>query len=313
MYLIFRKTTPAMFKKICFAAVGYFLCMPVCTAQKKGMFPLTGIQFYNEGIWSNLIAVKINGEQVYGNRIPLSREIEITLQQPTGFVADKKKNVFIGAEYSLVSSKGEVLRTIPNLLFQNETKGFTAKDLKQVSLKFGIAEGVIQPNSKAVVKIRVFDLKGKSQLRLEYPISISYPKEMIYLTKSVQTLKSPPGSMFMTTEVKAKNIVFSVDTAVKSDSKMAYLNMDISKIDGTDVISMLQGKDYFWVYDSSYKEIKIKEILLKKVGGAMEGGNVAATVKIPFRLKTDKTKGFTVRYRWESADKRQVMDIIVTN
>lgn len=302
-----------MFKTLFFAAVGYFLCMPFCIAQKKGMLPLTGIQFYNEGIWSNTIAVKINGEQVYGNRIPLSREIEISLQQPTGFVADKKKNVFIGAEYTLVSSKGDVLRTIPNLLFQNETKGFTAKELKEVSLKFGIAEGVIQPNSKAIVRIRIFDLKGKKQLRLDYPISISYPKEMIYLTKSVQTLKAPVGSMFMSTEVKAKNVVFSVDTAVKSDAKMAYLNMDISKIDGTDVISMLQGKDYFWVYDSSYKEIKIKEILLKKVGGAMEGGNVTATIKIPFRLKTDKTKGYTVRYRWESSDKRQVMDIIVTN
>ncbi|MBK7308264.1 MAG: hypothetical protein IPI88_15390 [Chitinophagaceae bacterium] len=277
------------------------------------MMPLTGMQFYNEGIWSNNIAVKINGETLYGNRIPLSREIEITLQQPTGFVADKKKNVFIGAEYTLLSAKGEVLRTIPNLLFQNEAKGFTAKELKEISLKFGIAEGVIQPNSKAMVKIRVFDLKGKKQLRLNYPVSISYPKETVYLTKTVQTLKSPLGSAFMTTEVKAKSIVFSVDTAVKSDTKMAYLNMDISKIDGTDVISMLQGKDYFWVYDSSYREIKIKETLLKKVGGAMEGGNVNATIKIPFRLKTDKTKGYVIRYRWESADKRQVMDIIVTN
>ncbi len=302
-----------MFKPLFCAAVGYFLCMPFCNAQKKGMMPLTGMQFYNEGIWSNNIAVKINGETLYGNRIPLSREIEITLQQPTGFVADKKKNVFIGAEYTLLSAKGEVLRTIPNLLFQNEAKGFTAKELKEISLKFGIAEGVIQPNSKAMVKIRVFDLKGKKQLRLNYPVSISYPKETVYLTKTVQTLKSPLGSAFMTTEVKAKSIVFSVDTAVKSDTKMAYLNMDISKIDGTDVISMLQGKDYFWVYDSSYREIKIKETLLKKVGGAMEGGNVNATIKIPFRLKTDKTKGYVIRYRWESADKRQVMDIIVTN
>lgn len=302
-----------MFKNFCFAALGYFLCMPFCAAQKKGMLPLTGIQFYNEGIWSNSIAVKINEEHIYGNRLPLGKEIEITFQQPTGFIADKKKNVFIGAEYSLVSSKGEVLRTIPNLLFQNETKGFTAKELKQVILKFGIAEGVIQPNSKAVIKIRVFDLKGKNQLRLEYPVSISYPKEMVYLTKSVQTLKSPPGSMFMTTELKAKSLAFSVDTAVKIEPKMAYINLDISKIDGTDVISMLQGKDYFWVYDSDYKEVKIKEILLKKVGGAMEGGNVNSTIKIPFRLKTNKTKGYTVRYRWESADKRQVMDIVVVD
>ncbi len=302
-----------MFKSFFSAAVGYFLCISFCTAQKKGMFPLTGIQFYNEGIWSNAIAVKINGEQLFGNRIPMAREIELTLQQPTGFVADKKKNIFIGAEYSLVNIKGEVLRNIPNLLFQNEAKGFAPKDQKLISLKFGIAEGIIQPNSKAVIRIRVYDLKGKKQLRLDYPVSFSYPKETIYLTKTANSLKTPPGSMCMSTEMKAKGLAFSVDTAVKTDAKMAYLNLDISKIDGTDVISMLQGKDYFWVYDSSYKEIKIKETLLKKVGGAMEGGNVNATVKIPFRLKTDKTKGYTIRYRWESADKRQVMDVVVTN
>ncbi|MBL7700738.1 MAG: hypothetical protein JNM14_00690 [Ferruginibacter sp.] len=277
------------------------------------MLPLTGMQYYNEGIWSNSIAVKINGEQLYGNRIPLAREIEISLQQPTGFVADKKKNIFIGAEYSLISSKGEVLRNIPNLLFQNEAKGFAPKDQKQVSLKFGIAEGVIQPNSKAIVRIRVFDLKGKKQLRLDYPVSISYPKEAIYFTKSVQTIKTPPGSMLMTTELKPKSLAFSLDTTVKAETKMAYLSMDISKIAGADVVGMLQGKDYFWVYDTSYREVKIKETLLKKVGGAMEGGNVNSTVKIPFRLKTDKTKGYTIRYRWESADKRQVMDIVVVN
>lgn len=302
-----------MYKKNFLAAVVYFLCTTFCLAQKKGMLPLTGIQYYNEGIWSNVIAVKINGEQVFGNRIPLAREIEITLQQPTGFVADKKKNIFIGAEYSLVNAKGEVVRTIPNLLFQNESTGFALKDQKQVSLKFGIAEGIIQPNSKAIVRIRVFDLKGKKQLRLDYPISISYPKEMIYLAKSVQSLKAPPGALFMATNLKAKNLVLSVDTAAKPDAKMAYLNMDISKIDGTDVISMMQGKDYFWVYDSSFKEIKIKEILLKKTGGAMEGGNVNSTVKIPFRLKSDKTKGYYIRYRWESADKRQVLDIVTVN
>ena len=302
-----------MFKPFIFLAIGYFLCMPFCIAQKKGMLPLTGMQFYNEGIWSNSIAVKINGEHVYGNRIPLNKEIEITLLQPTGFVADNKKNVFIGAEYTLISSKGELLRTIPNLLFQNEAKGFTAKELKEVSLKFGIAEGVIQPNSKAFVRIRVYDLKGKKQLRLDYPISISYPKETIYLTKALHTIKTPPGTMFMSTDFKPKSIAFTVDTTVKVETKMAYLSMDISKFAGADVVSMLQGKDYFWVYDSAYKEIKIKEILLKKVGGAMEGGNVNATVKIPFRLKTDKIKGYTIRYRWESADKRQVMDIVVTN
>ncbi|MEP7237159.1 MAG: hypothetical protein ABI685_04830 [Ferruginibacter sp.] len=301
-----------MIKQLFIASIVYFLLLPQCFAQKTGILPLTGIHYYNEGLWSNSIAVKISGEQLFGNRIPLSREIEITLQQPTGFIADKKKIVFIGAEYSLVSLKGEVLRTIPNLLFQNETKGFTVKDLKLVSLKFGIAEGVIQPNSKAVIKIRLFDLKGKNQLRLEYPVSISYPKETIPITKAVQTLKTPAGSMFMMTEMKAKSLAFSVDTTLTQEKNMAYIKLDISKVDGTDIVGMLQGKETFWVYDNAHNEVKIKEKLLKKVGGAMEGGSVNCTINIPFRLKADKTKGYMVRYRWESVDKLQVMDIVVT-
>lgn len=302
-----------MFKRLFILSVGYFLYLPFCFAQKKGMLPLTGLQFYEEGISTLSMAIKINGQQLYGNRIPLNQEIEFNFQQPSGVTADKKKNYFIAAEYSLVSAKGDVLLTNPNLLSLNEAKGFTAKDLKLITVKFNIAEGLIQPNSKATIKIRLYDMKSKNQLRLEYPVSISYPRETIWLTKSAQTLKSPPGSMFMVTDIQPKSLAFSVDTAVKSDPKMNYMNLDISKIGGTDVISMLQGKDYFWVYDSTYKEIKIKEILLKKVGGAMEGGNVNCTVKIPFRLKTDKRKGYIVRYRWESADKKQVMDIVVTN
>lgn len=302
-----------MLKQPFILAVAYFLCLQYCTAQKKGMLPLTGLQYYEEGVSAQSMAIKINGQQLYGNRIPLLQDIDISFQQPAGFVADKKKNYFIVAEYTLVSAKGDVLQTKPNLLALNEAKGFTAKDMKSLTARFNIPEGLVQPNSKATIKIRLYDMKGKNQLRIEYPVSIAYPRETIWLTKASQTLKSPPGSMFMVTDIQPKSLAFFVDTDVKSDPKMDYMNLDISKIGGTDVISMLQGKDYFWVYDSTYKEIKIKEILLKKVGGAMEGGNVNCTVKIPFRPKNGKPNKYIVRYRWESADKKQVMDIVVVN
>lgn len=302
-----------MFKPLFVLTAGYFSCITFCAAQKKGMLPLTGLQYYNEGITTQSLAIKINGQQLYGSRVPLNQDIEISFQQPAGFKADKKKNYFIGAEYILVSDKGNVVLTKPNLLADKEANGFTAKDLKMLTARFSIPEKTVQPNSKATIKIRLYDLKGNNQMRLEYPVSIAYPRENIWLTKAVQLVKSPPGSLFMVNEIQPKTLAFFVDTAVKTDPKMAYLNLDISKIGGTDVISMLQGKDYFWVYDTTYKEIKIKETLLKKVGGAMEGGNVNATVKIPFRPKTGNSKGYIIRYRWESADKKQVMDIVVTN
>jgi hypothetical protein len=302
-----------MTKQLFIVSVCSFLFISASEAQKKGFIPLTGIQYYSEGITAKSIAFKIDGQYLYGNRVPLNRDIEVSFEQPVGFSADKKKNYFAAAEYSLVSAKGDVLITKPNLFALNETTGFAAKDLKLINARFNIAEGLIAPNANAVIRIRLFDLKGKNQLRLEYPVSISYPRETIWLSKAVQTLKSPPGSVFMVMDIKAKSLNFSIDTAVKSNPKMAYLNLDIAKISGTDVISMMQGKDAFWVYDSTYKEIKIKEILLKKVGGAMEGGDVNCTIKIPFRLKSDKTKGYIVRYRWQSIDQTQVMEIVISN
>lgn len=302
-----------MIKRLFILAAGYFACTSFCLAQKKGMLPLTGLQYYNEGITTQSLAVKINGQQLYGNRVPLNQDIEISFQQPAGFSADKKKKYFIAAEYILVSDKGNVVLTKPNLLADKEAAGFTAKDLKMLTAKFSIPEKTVQPNSKAIIKIRLYDLKGKNQLRLEYPVSIAYPRESIWLTTAAKMVKSPAGSVFMVNGLQPGSLAFFVDTAVKTDPRMAYLNLDINKIGGTDVISMLQGKDYFWVYDTAYREIKIKEILLKKVGGAMEGGNVNATIKIPFRPKTSQPKGYIIRYRWESADKKQVMDVVVTN
>jgi hypothetical protein len=89
--------------------------------------------------------------------------------------------------------------------------------------------------------------------------------------------------------------------------------MDISNIEGSSLTDMFSGKETFWVYDSDLNEVKITDILLKKVKGAMENNTVNCTLKIPYRLKTSTNKLYTVRYRWEGTDKSQVIDVVVRN
>ena len=89
--------------------------------------------------------------------------------------------------------------------------------------------------------------------------------------------------------------------------------MDISNIEGSSLSEMFQGKENFWVYDSDLNEVKINDILLKQVKGALENNTVNYTLKIPYRLKTNNSKLYTVRYRWESPDKSQVIDVVVRN
>ncbi len=293
--------------------VSVFLWTNETSAQNSGMLPITGMHYFKEGIWAKSIIAKMNGRQLMGNRIPFNTEIEINLQGVTGFTADKQKNIFPAAKYSLVSAKGDTIQQMANLLLLNQAKGFSPKDLaKGLSMKFGIAEGMIQPNSKCTICIRLYDQKGKNQLRLEYPVSISYPREGIPLTETVpQVLKSPVGSMAMAFGLTAKTIEFYVDTAISYNPKLAYLQLKMSNVGGTDVINMLQGKETFWIYDTLFNEIKAKDKLLKDVGGAFGASSVNCTVKLPFRLKTDLRKGYFIRYRWDGPDRTQALDIVV--
>ena len=126
-----------MLKSFAFAAIG-FLCMHTCIAQNFGILPLTGMRYFKEGIWAQSIDIKVDGQQLLSNRLPLNKEIELALPLPTGFMVakDKNKTSYAAAEFILTNSKGDIILRNPNLLLNNETTGFAAKLFKTLSMKF---------------------------------------------------------------------------------------------------------------------------------------------------------------------------------
>ncbi len=301
-----------MVKQLFILFVAVFFVKNNSFAQSNGILPLSGIRYFKEGIWAKSIDVKIDGAWLLGNRLPLNKEIEISLQQPSGFIADINKTVFAAAEFILESAKGELILKNPNVFLLNETKGFAAKDFKTLSIKFGINEELMKYNSNCLIRIRVYDLKGKNQLRLEFPVNIIRYGEAVQLSKSVNLVKSPSGSTCLIAGLTAKNMLVSVDTTIKVSPNMAYTSLDIFKILGTSLGGIFQGKENFWVYDNGLNEIKISDILLKQVGGALEDNDIDYTLKIPYRLKKVAGKSYTVRFRWQSADKSQVIDVVAS-
>ena len=285
----------------------------VSTAQKNGILPLTGMKFFNEGIAAAEIDIKIDGAELLSNRIPLNKEIEIRLQQPNGFIADNAKKMFAGAEVIVLSPRGEILLNNPNVFLTSYSNGFYAKDLNAFSIKFGIGTDLMKGNFGGILKIRLYDLKGKNQLRLEIPVSFARPGEPLQVSKTTKAIKSNAGVNGVINGLQAKDLMVNVDTTIKVAPKMAYTSMDISNIEGSSLSEIFSGKETFWVYDSELNEVKITDILLKKVKGAMENNSVNCTLKIPFRLKSNLSKLYTVRYRWEGADKSQVIDVVVKN
>lgn len=302
-----------MLKKFLVLSTAVFLWLNESHAQNNGILPLTGLRYFKEGVWAKAVDVKIDGALLLSNRLPLNKEIEITLQDPSGFAEDKNKMVFVAAEFMIVSVRGDILSKNPNIFLKNEASGFAAKDIKTLSIKFGISSDVMKSNMNGgIIKIRLYDLKSKGQLRLEFPITLAKPGEALQISKAVKSMKMRDGSMGMINGLKAKDMLVAVDTSIKVAPKMAYTSLNINSIEGSSISGIFQGKENFWVYDNNLNEIKITDILLKQVKGAMENSNVDYTLKIPYRLKAAPAKVYTVRFRWESPDKKQVIDVVVS-
>jgi hypothetical protein len=286
-----------------FASVGF--------AQKNGILPLTGMKFFNEGIAASTIDIRIDGAQLISNRLPVNKEIEIRLEEASGFAADNAKMMFAGAEVMVLSPKGEILFNNPNTLLNNFSKGFSAKDLNALSIKFGIGANLLKGNLGGILKVKLYDLKARNQLRLEIPVSFAKPGEPLQVSKNAKPIKANTGVKGIINGLQAKDMLVNIDTSIKVAPKMAYTSVDISNIQGSSLAEMFQGKESFWVFDSELNEVKITDILLKKVKGALENNTVNYTLKIPFRLKTNTAKIYTVRYRWEGVDKSQIIDLVV--
>ncbi|HQW83937.1 MAG TPA: hypothetical protein PK987_05740 [Ferruginibacter sp.] len=291
-----------------------FLIGAVTFAQNNGIMPLTGLRYFSEGITTkDDIAVKIDGAQLLSNRIPVNKEIELLVHQPQGFITDSKRAVFAGAELTVLSPKGEILYAVPNILANKQATGFTVKEITNLGIKFIVSAIAIKNNFNGLVKIRLYDLKGKNQLRMEMPVTFAKQGEQIQVSKVIKNIQSTNAAKATICGLQAKNMKVMVDTSIKVSPKMAYTSVNISNIKGTSITGIFGGKENFWVYDSNLNEIKITDMLLKQVKGAMENNDVDYTLKIPYRLKTSNGNIYIVRFRWESPDKKQVIDVVVKN
>jgi hypothetical protein len=289
-----------------------FFSFSTINAQTNSIIPFIGIKYFQEGITIKNVDVKINNMVLLNNRVPANKDFEFHLQKLAGLTADVKKMVFAAAEITILSAKGELLGTVPNALVAKATTGFAAKEAAPLIIKCNLSSAIIKTNTVITLKIKVYDLKGKNQLRLEFPLNITRPGEALLLSKISKELTTPKNILASINDIKVGGVKAATDTTVKQNPKMAFLALDILKIDGSSFVGILEGKEEFWVFDKNLNPIKPNEIILKEVKGTMEGTTVNSFVKIPYRLKTSAANGYVIRYRWHSNDLLQVIDVVVT-
>lgn len=297
------KTISISLTLLLFTATGVF-------CQTNGILPFTGIRYFNEGIYAKYVEVQINGATLTSNRLPANKEFTLKLQLPTGFTEDGSKKVYPAVEVVYLNNKKQVLGTIPNVLKDSERTGYMTTTLKEIAVKLVLQSAVLKNETECLVQVRYYDLKSKKQLRLLFPVSIAPASEPLALSKVSLPIKTTDQSQGLSTLVGIEKATIMVDTSIRVAPKNAYLSIEIPMITGSSMNEVLNGTNSFWVYDKNMNEVKITDKLLKKIGGAMEDNLVNLTVKVPFRLKTDNRTAYTIRYRWESTDRKKVIDIV---
>ncbi len=302
-----------MLRTLCLIFLSFCILFTKSFAQNNGILPLTGIFYFNEGIWGKYVDVSIDGAPLINNRIPANKDFVIKLQIPTGFTEDAAKKIYPAVEVTFLSAAKQVLASTGNVLKENEKTGFAASSYKEIPVKLNLRSEWLKAAGECIVQVRYYDLKSKKQLRLIFPVNVAAATEPIATSKFTTVIKTSDASLGIGNTVKMNKADIMVDTSIRVAPKNAYLSIDVSGVTGTTMNEVLAGKNMFWVYDKNMNEVKITDKLLKKVGGSMEDNIVNFTVKIPFRLKTDLKSGYTVRYRWESvSDKKKIIDVVTT-
>ncbi len=137
--------------------------------------------------------------------------------------------------------------------------------------------------------------------------------------KTTITLKAPVGVAGQANGMRSGIIIVNVDTTIRSnpknpmpDGRMAYLSIDFTGLTGATQMEIASGKESFWVFDKAGKEVVLSNKVLHRIKATMEASSIVdMTVKVPYRLKTDKNI-YTIHYRWESPDKSKNIDILTS-
>lgn len=157
----------------------------------------------------------------------------------------------------------------------------------------------------------ILALLGSQSVMLAQSASTPSPAFISTVPQAQKVKISGDGTAGYTLGFKMKQALVKIDTTIRVSVKTAYLSIEMQGITGSSFAEVTAGTTSFWVTDKAGKPVKIPEKFLKKIGGALEDNIIDFTAKIPFRLKTDNSS-YTIRFRWESADKRKIIDFVTT-
>jgi hypothetical protein len=277
------------------------------TAQTNGILPFTGIKYFREGVWSKEIEVTANGNTMVSNKIPVNTDFDIKLLEPRGFFPDAAGKYYPGIKVLLLkSNKKDTLGYSPNIFSKNESLGFTNASFKSLTVTLGF-HNKLTVGDTIYQYITFFDTKSKNKLLIEFPVIIA---DSLQTGEWIATASGTKGyNAAACGGIKLKKIEAYLDSTYYP--KSLYHNLRSAEMLGITTEEISKGKFETWVFDEQMKEIpfikEAKQYAAKTFTGKDE---INILVQVPLNPDDTQNKKYAVRYRWQSADGKKVIDII---
>lgn len=278
-------------------------------AQEFGVLPFTGIRYFKEGLNATRIEVSLDGQTWTSNRLPIKTEFKIELKEPTGFKKDAEGRAYPGLEVLILGEKKDTLGYAPNMFGNQAGIGMDEFSLKSLKLNLGFNEKT-KAGDRCTLYITFFDLKSTGKLRMIFPVQIvesGLPLDQTSVTQAAQSFKG--------FEVIATGIAFGkpetfMDSLYFPNS--LYHSIRVPEIKSLSPEEGRAGKYQVWIYDEKGEEKSPAKTIGHYIAltNSQEKDKVNILIKVPLAPQDPRNLTYLVRYRWESADGKKVIDLV---
>lgn len=278
-------------------------------AQDWGVLPFTGIRYFNEGLKASKIELTLDDLTWTSNRIPVDKDFKLVLKEPTGFKKDAEGQAFPGLEVLILSATRDTVGYAPNLYEEGVGIGMNELALKSLKLTLGFPPPA-KAGDRYTVYMNFFDQKGTGKLRMIFPVEIVSSSAPLDNSASISSIQSYTGYQAMATGVQHGKPETYLDSTYYP--KSLYHSIRFPDIQSLTPEEGRAGRYKVWLYDAKGEE----RTPVKAVGHYIAATNprdkdhVNILVQVPLAPDEAQNKKYLVRYRWESADGKKVVEMV---
>jgi hypothetical protein len=279
------------------------LALNCLIAQNTQILPFTGIQYHENGISGKEIEVELDDNTWTSNQLPIESSFKIRLVKPKGYAVDENGNYHPNIRVTIFNSEGDTVGHADK--FMGDDAVFDQFSLKNLTLTLGFRPGTALGHY--LIKAVFYDQLSSNTLNLDFNVELMEKVEPKPITQYESSISSYKSYFFKMSNFKAEEALLGAVDFSKYDDKVivpvSILGINIPKEQFSNVAA-----SEFTLYSSS----KVMSIQASSQTRVITNSDGTTQLDILFILpKNEYKKDDIVRFRWDSEDKKYVMDCIL--